>query len=164
MSENIYSPPQSNLEVPASESPLASRWSRLGASLIDGLTIMIFTVPAMYLTGAFDNISKGTQPSTEYNIALAALALVVFFILNTKLLMKNGQTIGKMALGIKIVDLDGNLPGMKKHLLKRYAVYFIPGQVPVLGQLFSFVNILFIFGKQKRCIHDYFAGTKVINS
>ena len=164
MSENIYSPPQSNLEVPASESPLASRWSRLGASLIDGLTIMIFTVPAMYLTGAFDNISKGTQPSTEYNIALAALALVVFFILNTKLLMKNGQTIGKMALGIKIVDLDGNLPGMKKHLLKRYAVYFIPGQVPVIGQLFSFVNILFIFGKQKRCIHDYFAGTKVINS
>ena len=164
MSENIYSPPQSNLEVPASESPLASRWSRLGASLIDGLTIMIFTVPAMYLTGAFDNISKGTQPSTEYNIALAALALVVFFILNIKLLMKNGQTIGKMALGIKIVDLDGNLPGMKKHLLKRYAVYFIPGQVPVIGQLFSFVNILFIFGKQKRCIHDYFAGTKVINS
>lgn len=164
MSENIYAPPQSKLDTASVANTLASRWSRLGASFIDGLTIMLITVPTMYYTGGFDDISKGIQPSLEYNLAIAALGFAVFFLLNTKLLLNNGQTVGKLALGIKIVDLDGNLPGLKKHLLKRYSAYFIPSQVPVIGQLFSFINIVFIFGNQKRCVHDYFAGTKVVKT
>ena len=29
--------------------------------------------------------------------------------------------------------------------------------------LFVLVDILFIFGKERRCVHDYIAGTKVID-
>lgn len=165
MSNEIYTAPQSQLNLEAETSNiLASRWSRMFASLLDTLVIMIVLVPVMYSTGAFDGIAKGIEPSLGYNLAVGALGLLVFVIANGKLLISNGQTIGKKILGIKIVDLEGGVPDFSKHLLKRYAVYFIPGQVPIAGQLFSIVNILFIFGKQKRCVHDYAAGTKVVRS
>lgn len=165
MSSDVYSTPQSNLEIDSNTTKpdLASRWSRLWASIIDSLIMMLVIVPAMYFTGAFDDLANGVEPSLVYNLAIGLLGFVVFFLINGKFLISDGQTIGKKILGIKIVDLNGNLPGVKQHLLKRYAVYFIPGQVPVVGQIFSVVNILFIFGKEKRCLHDMVAGTKVVN-
>ena len=35
--------------------------------------------------------------------------------------------------------------------------------VSLLGLLAGTVNILFIFGKQRRCLHDRLAGTKVVD-
>jgi len=160
---DMYAPPKADLAVDTQSSYLASRWRRLFASLLDTLTIVVVTLPAMYFTGGFDQIIAGVEPSIAYNLSIGALGLLVFIIINAKFLIKEGQTLGKKVLGIKIVDIEGNLPTMKAHLLKRYATYFLPGQVPIAGQLFSFVNILFIFGKQKRCIHDHIAGTRVIN-
>ncbi len=162
-SNEVYAPPKADLAIDTQSSYLASRWSRLFASLLDSLTILVVTVPAMYFTGGFDQIIAGIEPSIVYNLSIAALAIFVFFVINAKFLIKDGQTLGKKVLGIRIVDLEGNLPTMKGHLLKRYATYFLPGQVPIAGQLFSFVNVLFIFSKQKRCIHDLFAGTMVVN-
>lgn len=142
---------------------LASRWKRLWAALIDGLLIIAITIPIMYLTGGFNSLSNGTS-SLGYNLFIFILSMIIFLLLNGKLLVKNGQTIGKKMLGLKIVTLNGELPEAKNHLLKRYAVFFVPGQIPLFGQLFSFVNILFIFSKQKRCIHDIAANTVVIES
>lgn len=163
MKDNIYAPPQSELlESTDKNNTNASRWKRLGASLIDGLTIMVVTVPVMFFTGGFDGISEGASPPIIYSLLIGALGIVIFFSINTNLLIKSGQTLGKKALGIKIVDLNGETPTFKKHLIKRYTAYFLPGQIPAVGQFISIVNILFIFGKQKRCVHDYIAGTKVV--
>jgi uncharacterized RDD family membrane protein YckC len=163
MDNDIYTAPQAELVDPSSENnALASRWKRLWASMLDGLIMSTVTMPVMYFTGGFDGISKGIEPSFEYSLMIAGLGIAIFIIINIKLLVNNGQTIGKKVLGIKIVDLEGNLPGLKKHLFKRYAVYFLPGQVPFGGPIFSMINILFIFGKEKRCIHDLVAETKVI--
>ena len=163
MNNDIYNAPQAELVEPASENNmLASRWKRFWASMLDGLIMGLVTLPAMYFTGGFDSIVKGIDPSFEYMLMIAAIGLVAFVIINIKLLINHGQTVGKKVLGIKIVDLDGGLPGLKKHLFKRYAVYFLPGQIPLVGQLFSMINILFIFGKEKRCIHDFVAKTKVV--
>lgn len=163
MNNDIYTTPQSELvEESGEKKVLASRWKRLWASMVDGLIILAVTLPVMYFTNGFDGAMKGIQPPWEYSLMIGAVGFIFFIFINIKLLVKNGQTIGKKVLGIKIVDLEGNLPSMKKHLLKRYAVYFIPGQIPFAGQIFSMINILFIFGKQKRCVHDYVAGTKVV--
>ena len=143
---------------------LASRWDRLWASLIDGLILMAIIFPVMYMTGGFDGISEGVQPSFGYSISIGLLAITVFFLINGKSLINEGKTIGKRHLGIKITALDGSLATVKKHLIKRYAFYFLLGHTPFIGQIISNVNILFIFGKNKRCIHDYVAGTKVIKS
>jgi len=34
--------------------------------------------------------------------------------------------------------------------------------MPVIGVLLWFTDVLFIFGKSKRCLHDYIAETKVM--
>ena len=167
MTDDIYSPPESDPQNETSNnaSELASRPSRLGASLIDSLIAGVFVLPVMFLTGGFDQISNPEeQPSLLYNLAMGIVAIVVFAAINFKLLASNGQTIGKKAVGIKIVTMQDELPSLKENLLKRYAVYFIPGQVPIIGQIFSLVNVLFIFKADQRCIHDLVGDTKVVNA
>ncbi len=161
---NVYSTPQSQLvdQVDDSEKPLASRWARLGASIIDSIIMMVVLVPVMYLTGGFDGIMEGRQPGFVYSFGIGILSFIVFFAINYRFLVANGQTIGKKVLEIKIVDLNGNVPAFQPQLLIRYAVYLLSGQIPVVGQIFSIVNVLFIFGKEKRCIHDLAAKTKVV--
>ncbi len=142
---------------------LASRWDRFWASMIDGLLIALVTAPTVYFTGGLEEVDgKLIEQSFLYETLIGLLGIVVFVIFNYKLLIYNGQTIGKKLLKIKIVELDNVLPS-KKTLLNRYLVYFIPNHIPVIGSWFSLVNILFIFGKEKRCIHDYVAKTKVID-
>lgn len=163
MRNNIYAAPESELlQEPNRNVMLASRRRRFLASIIDSMTILIVTLPAMYFTGGFAEISSGKQPTLEYNLLMSALGILVFLLLNAKFLAENGQTIGKKFLGIKIVDLNGNQPTITKHLLPRYASFLLPGQIPLVGQIIAVINILFILGKQKRCVHDHVAGTKVV--
>ena len=165
MNENVYAAPQAELINESNEETvLASRWQRLWASMIDGFIQMLIILPVMYFTGGFEGIAEGFKPSVGYSIFLALLGILVFLIINAKFLMSTGQTVGKKAIGIKIVDMEGNLPTAKGNLLKRYAVYLIPGQIPLVGQFFSVINILFIFGKGKRCIHDLVGDTKVVTA
>jgi len=165
MNEDIYAPPQSDPEtdIPNKALELASRGSRLGASLLDSLIMMVIVIPAMYFTGAFDDLTNPSpEPTLLYDLAIGLLGLVVFLAINFKLLADSGQTIGKKIVGIQIVNNNGEAATWGKNLFKRYAVYFLPGQVPFIGQIFSLVNVLFIFGKDQKCIHDIAADTKVI--
>ena len=123
--------------------------------------MMCFTVPLMYFTGGIDLIMEGRQPHTMYMVGMGILGIVFFVLVNGKFLLESGQTIGKKVLKIKIVDLNDELPS-KVHLLKRYGLYFGLGQIPVIGQWLSIINILFVFGKEKRCLHDYVGKTRVI--
>ncbi|MGX5201054.1 RDD family protein [Aliikangiella sp. IMCC44632] len=163
MSDNVYQAPESDIiNHEAVLAPLASRWARLGASLIDTIILMCVLIPLMFMTGGLYTIEAGIEPSLTYNLMISALLIVAFVLINGAFLVRDGQTLGKKLLGIKITDMQGNL-ATKNHLIKRYAVYFLPGQIPVVGQFFSIVNILFIFGKEKRCIHDLAGGTQVID-
>ncbi|CAB9539257.1 hypothetical protein BROOK1789B_469 [Bathymodiolus brooksi thiotrophic gill symbiont] len=159
MEEKDQSSLEENIE---NELVLASRWSRLWASLLDALIILIIAMPIIYFTNGFDNIFKGTIPAT-YVLFLVVIQIVVFIALNGKLLLNKGQTIGKMVLNIKIVTLTGELPSVKQHLIKRFGVYLLTSQIPFIGQFLAMINVLMIFGKKKRCAHDYFAGTMVVN-
>jgi uncharacterized RDD family membrane protein YckC len=140
---------------------LATRWQRWWASLIDSLTIMVIIIPLAYLTGAFDMMEEGVQLSFIYNLGITIVSTAFFGAINYKSLISNGQTIGKKVLNIQIVDLEDNIP-TPKNLLIRYLGYFGFGQIPIVGGLVSLINILFIFGTEKRCGHDYIAGTKVV--
>ncbi len=164
MENNIYSPPESNLETEKDsehEVSLASRWSRLGASLIDTITIMPILLPLMYFTGGFDGIAEGKQPSMTYSLVFGLVGIVIFMLIHGYFLISNGQTLGKKALNIKIVTIDDQHAGIST-LAKRYGFYWFIPQIPVIGQIINMVNVLFIFGKSKRCIHDLVGGTKVV--
>ena len=142
---------------------LATRWQRLWASMIDSLTVMIISIPLMYFTGIMDKAAQGVQPSFFDTIWIMLIAVGFFAAINYKLLITKGQTIGKKILKVKIVDLDTQLP-TPKSLLTRYAVFFGLGQIPLIGPIANTINALFIFGKEKRCGHDYIAKTKVVKA
>jgi len=139
---------------------LATRWQRFWAALIDGLIISVVTIPVMYFTGGFD-IMIEEQPSFGYVLFIGLVSIAIFVVINAKLLLQEGQTIGKKVLKIKIVDAQNTLPS-KMHLIKRYAVYFFLRIIPIVGPILSLINIVIIFGKNKKCGHDYAGDTKVL--
>ncbi len=70
----------------------------------------------------------------------------------------NGATPGKIALGLKVVDAQGNVPGLVRALLRE-----VPGKIisaVVLGLGFFWVA----FDAEKRGWHDMIAGTHVIRA
>jgi len=165
--QNVYSAPQSNLkDANTNESgyQLASRWARLGASIIDSLIAGAISFPLMYYTGTWHKLVSGEYPVFE--IAMFGIfGVAVFLALHGYLLAKYGQTIGKRILGIKIVSKDSiEVLPLPKVLVLRYLPPTAAGYVPTVGQFLGLINILFIFRADKRCVHDLIAGTIVINA
>jgi uncharacterized RDD family membrane protein YckC len=76
--------------------------------------------------------------------------------------MVGGQTIGKKIVGIRIVDLDNNVPALAKILGLRYLPTRAAALIPIMGSIYSLVDALFIFFPNRRCLHDLIAGTKVV--
>lgn len=142
----------------------ASRGKRLGGALIDGLISIVIIVPIMLATGVLQEAFRGEGMTLGQQAAFFVVGWVVFLILNGYLLLRRGQTIGKVAVKTKIVDLSGNLPNFGKLLVLRYFVLGLVAQIPIIGGLAGLVNVLFIFGKERRCVHDYIAGTRVVEA
>jgi uncharacterized RDD family membrane protein YckC len=143
---------------------LASRWKRLGGSLMDGLISSVIIIPFMFITGVFQRALRGQEMTIEQHITLVIFSWVIFLILNGYLLANRGQTIGKVVVKTKIVDLDGNIPRFGKLLFLRYLVIGLVSQIPILGGVVGLVNALLIFGKERRCLHDYIASTRVVEA
>jgi uncharacterized RDD family membrane protein YckC len=143
---------------------LASRWKRLGGSFIDGLISMVIIAPIMLATGVLQRVFRGEDMTFGQQATFFAVGWVVFLILNGYLLRNRGQTIGKAAVKTKIVDLSGNLPNFGKIVVFRYLILGLIAQIPIGGTVAVFVNPLFIFGKERRCLHDYMAGTRVVDA
>ena len=89
--------------------------------------------------------------------------LLVLAIVQGVLLTLRGQSIGKLLCRIRIVRMDTEgRPGFVRAFLLRGTVPLLIEQVPLLGGLFWIVDACFIFGDERRCVHDYIAGTKVV--
>jgi uncharacterized RDD family membrane protein YckC len=161
--DNVYSPPAADLEI-SQGSILASRWARLAGSLVDGIVSMIILGPVMYFTGFWERAMSGEVPILD-TIIYGLLGLVVYLVLNGYLLSKHGQTIGKLVLGTKIISVETNeiLP-LWKVFVVRYLPLAVLANLPLIGPLIVMIDSLFIFRKDKRCVHDLIAGTKVIKA
>ncbi len=146
------------------ETRLASRWKRLGGVILDGVISMVTIIPLMLVTGMYQRAFRGEGMTIGQKFAFFVVGWVIFLILNGYLLANRGQTIGKVAVKTKIVDLQGNIPSFGKLLLLRYLVLSLVAQIPIVGTLAGLVNALFIFGKERRCLHDYMAGTRVVEA
>ncbi|OYW77099.1 MAG: hypothetical protein B7Z37_05490 [Verrucomicrobia bacterium 12-59-8] len=167
---NPYAAPQANV-ISASMAPnmqLASLGQRLGAALLDGLVIVVlvgipYTVALVSMAAAEKNHVSGMPPAEVGGFAVAGIAILGLMIYNLVLLTKQGQTIGKKMLGIRIVSHpDGQRAGFVKAVLLRGFVNGIIGAIPLLGALYSLIDICCIFREDRRCIHDLIGGTQVV--
>lgn len=162
MNDSIYQSPQSALPQTQRLVHKASRVRRLVAILIDSFLMSVIVLPALYFGGLFElaTLSAFNWGATVQSGILWAL---VFLLFNGLLLVQRGQTLGKLLLSIKIVMADQS-PLTVPTLLIRYGVYFAGNFIPLIGPLFGLVNVLFIFGEERRCLHDRAANTIVVES
>jgi uncharacterized RDD family membrane protein YckC len=163
--ENPYATPRAPVVRPdysetSGTEALASRGARLAASLIDGLAAVVILLPALAAIFFVGDNSSLSSTGIAF-AALSGIGFLGFAVYQLSMLLREGQTLGKRAMNIRIVNYsDGEIPSPGRLLLMRYFVNSLLGNIP----LYTFLDVLFIFGSERRCIHDYLAGTKVVET
>ena len=135
--------------APASES--AGSRSRISAALLDGGLLVAVDLTVIYLTLQLTMVNLGS---------LSPMPLVMFLsLLNGGYLVvftaAGGQTLGKMAAGIRVVGVEHVGVPVGSAVL-RTAAYVLSALPAGLGFLPGF------FGRERRALHDYLAGTRVV--
>ena len=174
-------PPPGAVGAPAGPAPvpavsgqyqLAGWWSRAGATLLDGL---IVSVGALIILAAFGSIfSVGFFASEETGIAslvvgllLSVVAIAIVALLYAPLMMDrtNGKTLGRMAMGIRVVRANGQRMTFGWAMLREVAVksllFGFAGSV-TFG-LASLADYLWpLWDDENRALHDFIVDTRVV--
>lgn len=142
-------------------------WIRFLAKILDGilLDIVIYTVAILTGLQLFRQIAV-LQPGQPPNPALMAqalewvgllwiLSMAVFILYNTLMLGKFGTTMGKMAIGAKVITADGS-PLTYGRALARTLMEVVNMFTLDIGYLIA------AFDEKKRGLHDRVAGTLVV--
>ncbi|NGO72933.1 RDD family protein [Streptomyces boncukensis] len=138
--------------------PLASRGKRLVARIIDAV---IIGVPVALVVGLSEGGYSTDSGQTYWQQAVYTLA---YFIYEGLMLTTRGQTVGKMAMKIRVGMLaNGAVPAGSPGWF-RAATYSLPALVPCLGFLFWLVNVLFCTWDKpyQQCVHDKAARSVVV--
>ena len=153
------------------EARKASRWQRWWGAFIDSLVVAFCSWPlsAWWSTHLGWNHAVNARLFRSFPftgsaaIAVSVVLTLVVIVINVNLLSRNGQTIGKRAVGTRIVRTDGSVVDLRRLIVLRWLPVFALRWIPLLGGLAGLADALVIFGNEKRCIHDYIADTIVIN-
>lgn len=163
---------------------LASVSSRILAKLIDFVLFMLASLPlylAFYNSPNFDKFIKMAESGKtilsnsevqqlltgipQSTMILTNILVLGLLVAQTLLLTRRGQTIGKMVMGIRILDMQSNaIPKFTNLILLRTIVTNIIYSLSVFGLIFLIVDlVMMISDKNKRqSIHDKIAGTYVV--
>ena len=97
-------------------------------------------------------------------LATAGLLCLIGFIawawITALLVARNGQTMGKRLLEIRVVRSDGSQASLGRIFWLRNVVNVLLGVIP----LYRIIDVLLIFGVRQQCIHDLMADTIVVRA
>lgn len=170
---NPYKAPISSVEaIQIDELTLASRWRRLIARLIDTTILLVISIQVsnwllrnwpVQVTNNYYIYGFFWSSNTSYIFLDLFVGIGVFAILNTYLLATRGQTIGKYVLKIRIVDhRSDEVAKLRFSLLLREGIMMQLSLFGMMGTLIAMIDVLFIFSRNRRCLHDYWSFTKVV--
>ncbi|AEV82966.1 hypothetical protein ACWT_1947 [Actinoplanes sp. SE50] len=132
----------------------ASWGARVGAYLVDMLVILPFAIVALFFRPTVDPVTLQTHFSPMYFIILLLAVVVSFY--NRVFLDGKGQSWGKKALGIRLVDAATGQPiGAGKAFLRGVA-HFVDFIICYVGFLFP------LWDEKKQTIADKIVGTVVV--
>ncbi len=140
-------------------------WIRVAASLIDSFVMYIANVVAMvglFFLGVQDNMQKISDPANSGFLAGAIFGMYITMLVINWLyyaLMessKNRGTLGKMAVGIVVVNENGERISFSR-ATGRYFAKILSGLLLGIG------FIMAAFDQRKQTLHDRLAKTVVIN-
>jgi len=145
-------PTIANFDAVAMKAPF---YLRCGAVAFDYLLIIIWPVLGLLL-GRSLGIDGAKLLTGEVNNIAWLIAILVGVSNNVLLPLVTGQSLGKMAAGLRIVATDGGHPSVGSLVFRQ-----------TLGYLLTFVSLGFgflfsVFSSKGRALHDYLAGTQVV--
>lgn len=145
--------------------PKASLGNRFLAALIDGLIIIGLLIPGGALLIFAFIAAYGSDEGLAITLGvigvLAVLCLPIAYML-FKDGFGQGQSYGKKALGLVVVDLDTYMPCGKAKSLARNIVSTLVGMFPLVGQFVE--PIMVIATEDGRKLGDRAANTMVVDS
>ena len=151
----------------------ARRIPRLVAAILD---IIVMFIIFGILTAV--NVVEATDPDAEFNAVSSAVSAVIVLIYYVGLTAMLGQTLGKMAMGIRVVNIDGEKPGLVPVLTREVIVRVLgtvlavvlgpvidPGVGALIGGIVALVAIIWIlFDDRRQGLHDKVAKTFVVKT
>jgi uncharacterized RDD family membrane protein YckC len=139
MTDETFTAPEAAASVGAT-SARAGFWQRFGASFVDGILLSIVSVP----------LQLGLK-GPGYGLALlVGIAYYTYFE------GESGQTLGKRALNIRVVDINGGGPIGYSRAFIRYIGRYVSAIPLLLGYFWM------LWDPQKQTWHDKFANSVVI--
>lgn len=160
---------------------LATRASRLAAKILDLFFFLAMIVLGLMLASFFGEMSfrdmyfwlielqtneistskSINSPPEGFQILLIVLSFFSVIFIQARLLVRDGQTIGKKIIGIKIINAF-NLGKVKliNIIFIRWIFFEILSVLP-FGTIIVLADVVFIFRKDRRCLHDMLSGTVV---
>ena len=179
--ENPYTPPVNQVEDPPIQSAVSSshNYASLGARFLGKLIDVLIMIPLVLVIGVgyalvsppkviavektSDLFSIGaTGYGYVETLLLAVLGIAAYIGIQWTFWASTGQSIGKKVMKTQVVNLDGSQASAKTIALKRYAIMSLIGNVPVAGGLVSLIGVLLIFRRDRNCLHDDIAKTRVV--
>ena len=162
---NPYAPPQAavlDIVDPGTYTVPAERATRLGAAILDGLIFGAMVYIPIIFTAAALGAASEERGGAMFVLGglLTLVGLVAWAWLTIRFVLGNGQTIGKKLTGIKVVRSDGSRVSFSRIFWLRNVVNAIISVIPFYG----LVEVLFIFGESRQCLHDRMADTIVIRA
>ena len=141
---------------------VASRWSRLGAVLLDELIVTTIVI-ILVLAGVIKSTSFLSDKASFPQVVLfVILYLAVYAVVNGHMLATRGQSIGKRIFKIRIVNVDGSQTPVSRLLFLRLGLPLMICAVPYVGSVFGLLDSIYILNPQRQCLHDVIANTRVI--
>ncbi len=144
----------------ATEQRYAGFWIRFVAKFIDGVVLLILVFgPVILLTVALaPKMRPGEAPSLA-GIAIQGGAslfeLLVRIAYNTYFIGRFGATLGKMAVGLKVITVEGAPPTYWRAFGRAWAEQ--------LSRIVCFIGYIIAgFDEQKRALHDHICNTRVV--
>jgi uncharacterized RDD family membrane protein YckC len=173
---NPYAPPAAAVEDIADPSAVltpAERGTRLVAAILDGIVAGVMIYLPLMVTLVVTGLSRvpvaeneapaffdGATAAVSIGFGLACIGFIAWAWLTIMYVRRNGQTIAKKLLNIKVVRTDGSSASLARIFWLRNVVNTLISLVP----LYSVVDHLFIFGESRQCLHDKLADTIVIKA
>jgi uncharacterized RDD family membrane protein YckC len=137
--------------------PYAGFWKRFVAVIIDGIIINIATTILGFILGIGYYVSGLGSAGSGRSAALYLVSLVIWWLYYALMESSSQQaTLGKMALGIVVTDLDGRRISFGKASIRHWS--------KILSYLILLIGYIMAgFTARKQALHDLIAGTLVIN-
>ena len=152
---------------------LAGWWSRVGAALLDGLIIgvggllLLVVVGAVFSVGFFASDTAGViSVIVGLMLSLSAFAVIALLYAPFMMARTNGQTLGKMALGIRVIRTNDEPMSFGWAMLREVAVkwllFGVVGGSTTFG-LAAIADVLWpLWDEENRALHDFIVSTRVI--